>query len=705
YTGAMIGYSRWAGGGNNISVVNLGTIAADSGGRGIFVNPRGSGSFATGSGTIKAENRGTLVVNATTGDMSRAVISGASAMHLSGSFSLDSRVNLAPGQFLALGGAYTTSTGFAVDGGTLRLGGTWTASNTSIDVTGGGSLAFTSSGATLDAVTLNADLGLSSQYVNIVNGLTLNGSLWLGYEARLYFNGGSQTLAGTGTVEFADAERNSIVANADGMTLTIASGITVRGGNRWIGDDYTGAMIGYSRWAGGGNNISVVNLGTIAADSGGRGIFVNPRGSGTFATSGTLHAKSGGTLHLGGGTTMTAGTIAVARGSSVVVLGNHVQSGGLIDLAGGTFDPTGSVTIAAGAISGQGTIKADVTNSGTITPGGAAAGTVRIEGNYTQTAAGGLAIGIGGTATKAYDKLDVTGTAALDGLIAVSMIDGYRLPSSGLVFEVLSSSLLGGAFAATAGLDQGDGRTLGVSYGAWAASLVSAVTTAAGPVVTSFSPSGVLYAAVATMRVVFNEPVDLASFTAADVTVTTPVGAVDRSQITVTPVSATEFDIEVPALAIDGDYTVAIGPGVADPGGNAMDAAFTASFTVNLAGPRIAVWDGGSDGSGTNFLDAANWEGDVLPGPGDTVIIGDTGSTSTITISGTVAVGQIRTRRNVVLQNATVTGTTITVSGDASVSISSNGVTLDRVTLNGNLSLGEQWVTVLGGLVLNGTLS
>ncbi|MFM7074868.1 MAG: Ig-like domain-containing protein, partial [Planctomycetaceae bacterium] len=593
-------------------------------------------------------------------------------------------------------GRIETSRNFLVSGGTLTGTVLTTIDGATLQVAGN---------VTLDAVTLNTDLDLGGQSISVLNGLTLNRTLGMSNDSAVYFSGGSQTLAGTGTVDFRGGYRQALVANADNATLTIGSGITVRGGNGYIGDDYNGSLIGYSRWAGGGNNVSVVNLGTITADSGGRGIFINPRGSGTFATSGTLHAKSGGTLHLGGGTTMTAGTIAVARDSSVVVLGNHVQSGGLIDLAGGTFDPTGSVTIAAGAISGQGTIKADVTNSGTITPGGAAAGTVRIEGNYTQTAAGGLAIGIGGTATKAYDKLDVTGTAALDGLIAVSMIDGYRLPSSGIVFEVLSSSLLGGAFAATAGLDQGDGRTLGVSYGAWAASLVSAVTTAAGPVVTSFSPSGVLYAAVATMRVVFNEPVDLASFTAADVTITTPAGVVDRSQITVTPVSATEFDIEVPALAIDGDYTVAIGPGVADPGGNAMDAAFTASFTVNLAGPRIAVWDGGSDGSGTNFLNAANWEGDVLPGPGDTVLIGDTGSTSTITISGTVAVGQIRTSRNVVLQNATVTGTTITVSGDASVSISSNGVTLDGVTLNGNLSLGEQWVTVLGGLVLNGTLS
>ncbi|MFM7077206.1 MAG: hypothetical protein ACKO3G_14255, partial [Planctomycetaceae bacterium] len=115
------------------------------------------------------------------------------------------------------------------------------------------------------------------------------------------------------------------------------------------------------------------------------------------------------------------------------------------------------------------------------------------------------------------------------------------------------------------------------------------------------------------------------------------------------------------------------------------------------------TWDGGLDGTGTNFLDPVNWAGDILPGPADTAIIGDTDSTATITLAGTASVGRIETDRNFLLSGGTLVGTTFTSIDGATFAITS-GATLDAVTLNTDLGLSSQHVNIVNGLTLNGNL-
>jgi hypothetical protein len=50
--------------------------------------------------------------------------------------------------------------------------------------------------------------------------------------------------------------------------------------------------------------------------------------------------------------------------------------------------------------------------------------------------------------------------------------------------------------------------------------------------------------------------------------------------------------------------------------------------------PAVIAWDGGPTGNGTDWLDPVNWAGDVLPGAGDDVIIGSTGTNPTIHVAG-----------------------------------------------------------------------
>src|SRR5438552_12960769 len=74
--------------------------------------------------------------------------------------------------------------------------------------------------------------------------------------------------------------------------------------------------------------------------------------------------------------------------------------------------------------------------------------------------------------------------------------------------------------------------------------------------------------------------------------------------------------------------------------------------------PAQVAWDGGPTGSGTNWLDPANWRdaqgNDVLPGAGDDVTLGSTGSSPTVVVGGSTAVRSITSGRNIQLTGGTL---------------------------------------------------
>ena len=196
--------------------------------------------------------------------------------------------------FQIIAGTFAVATTVQVDN-TFTIRGGILAGATVQPGSGGQGLICTSSGGTLSGVTVNGplDLTAANAYAGATNGLTLNGTATLGSGAALYFTGGSQTLGGTGTVVFSNqASFQALVAKADNMTLTIRAGITICGGNIW------GSEIGYADFPswGGGSNTSIVNQGTISADTSDAAIVVNPKG--TFTNEGTLSASNGGHVRL-----------------------------------------------------------------------------------------------------------------------------------------------------------------------------------------------------------------------------------------------------------------------------------------------------------------------------------------------------------------------------------------------------------------------
>lgn len=183
--------------------------------------------------------------------------------------------------------------------------------------------------------------------------------------SRIDFSG-TQTLGGTGTVVFNNVvnyyEAKALRAVTNGMTLTIGSGITIRGGSEsgsffssWNGSGSGGSRIGSTSWWGtAASNVSVVNQGTITADASGRYVGINPSGTGTFTNSGSIKGENGGTLYVNRASG-TIATVAFSGSSGAVVLdGTYtldqrvtVNAGQTLTL-NGTWTAPGWVTVNGG---------------------------------------------------------------------------------------------------------------------------------------------------------------------------------------------------------------------------------------------------------------------------------------------------------------------------------------------------------------------
>ena len=184
----------------------------------------------------------------------------------------------------SLGGSWT------LDGGYVRGG--------SFSSSGANSLIATTSGGTLDGVTLNANLDVTASQADLasVNGLTLNATATLGQYARIYFNN-TQTLGGSGDVLFQGTLPNALIANATAMTLTVGPQMTIHGGSTYA---TYGGTIGSSQYWGNPAGTTVINQGTLDADGGASThLIVNPNG-GAFVNQGTLQASKGSTLSVSG---------------------------------------------------------------------------------------------------------------------------------------------------------------------------------------------------------------------------------------------------------------------------------------------------------------------------------------------------------------------------------------------------------------------
>jgi hypothetical protein len=338
----------------NGSLVNQGTISADTAGGIINLGGNGADPF-TNQGTIN-------VSGATLGLYGSLTLAGLGTINRSGG-----TINLG-GTLDLQGGTWALNAGtgsWNLIGGVVRNG--------TLNESGGALLLFTSAGGALSSVTVNGDMDLSRQpgaYVRVYGGLVLNGTMTLGDApgntyGRLYVadpNNPAGGLTGNATVVFGGwglggnfIENDSNLLGAPGA-LTLGAGVTVRGKN--------GAA--YSAYGNG----SLVNQGTVSADTLGGTINLGGSGASAFTNQGTINVgpgslglygsltlaglgtinRSGGTISLGGNLDLQGGTWALNAGTgSWSLVGGVVRNGTLGESGGAEL----IFTNAGGALSGM----------------------------------------------------------------------------------------------------------------------------------------------------------------------------------------------------------------------------------------------------------------------------------------------------------------------------------------------------------------
>jgi autotransporter-associated beta strand protein len=168
-------------------------------------------------------------------------------------------------------------------------------------------------------------------------------------------------------------------------------------------------------------------------------------------TASTTHIKGDGAVILAaagnyaGEWQVDAGTLRISHADgSGIGSPININLGGTLQIDNVTIGR--GVAVDKGAVlRGTGFIRGPTHNDGLITPG-TSAGMLAVQGVYTQSEIGSLGIEIGGTtAGTQYDRLAVAGTAALDGALNVTLINGFN-PAVGSTFDILTAGSLAGTF-------------------------------------------------------------------------------------------------------------------------------------------------------------------------------------------------------------------------------------------------------------------
>jgi hypothetical protein len=150
-------------------------------------------------------------------------------------------------------------------------------------------------------------------------------------------------------------------------------------------------------------------------------------------------------------TNARGGSLTLQGGRSLTVPGLFRNEGTLVAKAGSTFAVANEAFVNApdALLQGTGTIDANVGSAGEVAPG-LSPGVLTIQGNYVQQSDGRLRIEISGFAPeREYDRLVVTGSATLDGRLALESAPGF-LPPVGSQFNILGG-LRFGQFASVEG--------------------------------------------------------------------------------------------------------------------------------------------------------------------------------------------------------------------------------------------------------------
>ncbi|MBU3825671.1 MAG: autotransporter domain-containing protein [Candidatus Oceanisphaera merdipullorum] len=309
---------------------------------------------------------------------------------------------------------------------------------------------------------------------------------------------GSNTYTGATIVSAGALKADAANTFASSSAMTVASGATLNLNdlNQQVGS-LAGAgnvALGSAVLTAGGDNSSTTFSGAMAGSGG-----VTKVGTGTMTLSGTntytgattikdgtlsvssdANLGNGGGLALNGGTLLTTADLSSARdialsGSNTINNGGHndtfsgvISGNGGVTFAGkgtttlsGRNNYTGATTVSAGTLAltdtaelaGLTTIQSGATlqansasiggisNEGSVAVG--AGKTLRLSGDFTNT--GTFTTAVAGDNN--YGKLDIMGTATLEGTLAVDVLGSPNLTVPGKLASVIHANNISGTFA------------------------------------------------------------------------------------------------------------------------------------------------------------------------------------------------------------------------------------------------------------------
>ncbi len=170
---------------------------------------------------------------------------------------------------------------------------------------------------------------------------------------------------------------------------------------------------------------------------------------------GDFTIQNGRDFSTAGDLTVSRGRLSVGTGSTLIVNGHFTQTGiAEVDLGhtcinGILAASMSPVSITGGRLAGSGTIQNSVECSGGVAPG-SPAGTLAINGNYTQDEQATCYIDLAGPNAGQYDRLQVSGQISLAGRLIVKSINGY-VPEIGERFTILTCGSRVGSFSLETG--------------------------------------------------------------------------------------------------------------------------------------------------------------------------------------------------------------------------------------------------------------
>jgi hypothetical protein len=307
--------------------------------------------------------------------------------------------------------------------------------------------------------TAEADLfDLSNVGLTIDRGITIDvGAAYSIVEAD------GSTIENLGTIEDNTAASTLNVYGITFDTGELCNGIanysagTLTGGTWEIGNGAIGNIFGFDLTTNAAN-LSVSGANTQVLDS----VFE----VGNNALAGLKTNTATGSFTVGAGYNFTApgafrnsGVVNIQAGASFSTgSGNFGQSAGTTTVDGTLT--AANVLISGGSLSGNGMITSNLINAALVSPGDSA-GTLTIQGNYVQTAAGSLDINLGRHPTDG--RLAISGTATLAGALDVSLIGDFT-PAPGAWFTILTFATRSGDFSTENGLTLSKNKFFVPSY-------------------------------------------------------------------------------------------------------------------------------------------------------------------------------------------------------------------------------------------------